>query len=388
MRTYLLLLTVFAATATILAQPSDDMDRLMTKKRVSCQDIEVNCRYLLPKYLSDGKTDSMRTLLKYWERNCGSTEPWQRFTLIADAEAGLLKQDGFTKTEVWELLRYKRKKEYAVEHPEVKEAVSGNLFFVRREPINDEFDLFTELRAADLARTRTDVVERRLFEFYSGRTDSLFPLLARKEGGAHSLQTSYDSIITDLKGEWEYDMAVITGLMVPTEGLSAVGAHAELGFSVGMKQQRWAGEGVISFRFLPSSRSYIVTKNGVPTTTDYYFGAYIGGHASYDLYQSRTTEFSVLGGIAFEGFDAIAASSSKANDNVSLNSLNINVGAGGRWYPGGDRSQFFTAELRFNAVNFTNPGGTVLSGEEWTVRVAYHFMDDWKYQLLHALGAY
>lgn len=391
MRRPLILLVLSAAAVlvhTASAQSDDGFDRLMTRKRISCADIEENSRYLIPGYYRSGHMDSIRYLLRYWERNCGDEEAITRMTLILDAEAGILDSYPFSRRTVWNLRDFRRKAQFAKENPERKEIVLGNLFWREQDRVNDPFDLFTSVLAQDV-RSRSDrAFDTQLLTFYGGDPDSLFPLLYRKGIGNPALQSSYDSIITDIKDEFITFVSITAGWWVPTGNAALLGNHPEIGFNMGGMRHGYSADLMILFRFLDSRSSYTVRKDGVPTVTDHFFSGYIAGQLGYDIVRQRAYDLSVLCGIAYDGFDAMPASNANANDNVSINSLNLNIGFGGRYYLEEFRGSFLTAEVRYNFVDYSNPGGTDLSGNSWSFRIGYNFASSWQYELLRELGAY
>ncbi|NUN69326.1 MAG: hypothetical protein HUU02_06400 [Bacteroidetes bacterium] len=370
------------------AQDNDGFDRLMTRKRISCADIEENARFLIPAYHRNGHLDSLRYLLRYWERNCGQEEAITRTTLILDAEAGVLASYPFSRLTVWNMRDFKRKTQFAREHPERREFISGNLFWRDLDKVNDQFDLFTSVLAQEVRGKSNEPFAGQLLTFYGGETDSFFTLLHRRQIENRALQASYDSIITEIEDEYTVFMSVTAGWWIPTGNASLLGSHPELGFNMGVMRHGYSADLMILFRFLDAHSSYTVRKNGVPTMTDHFFSGYIGAQFGYDLIRRRTYDLSVLSGIAYDGFDAIAASNANANDNVSVNSLNLNLGVGGRYYLEEFRSTFLTAELRYHFVDYRNPGGTDLSGNSWSFRVGYNFSSGWQYELLRDLGAY
>lgn len=391
MRTRPIFIVILAVLGLLVqraaAQDDDGFDRLMTKKRISCADIEENARFLIPGYHSSGRMDSIRYLLRYWERNCGNEEAITRMTLILDAEAGILDSYPFSRRTIWNLRDFKRKSLFAKENPDWKSVIIGNSIWGEQDKVNDPFDLFTSVLAQDIRSRSERAFDVQLLTFYGGDLDSLFSLLSRKGISNTALQSSYDSVVTEVHDMYTYDMAAVLGVIRPNRRLSIIGTHPETGFSFGVSRRRWNGEVVLALRFVTAATHYVVVKDGIPVSTRHYAGAYIGAHTAYDVIQSRRHDLFLTAGVAYDEIEAIPPTSSKATDDVSLGSLNLNLGAGVRWYMGSDRSGYLSAELRYNNVAFPNPGGSDLTGDLWSVRLAYHFSDDWKYQLLRSLGA-
>jgi hypothetical protein len=360
----------------------------MTRKRISCFDIEENSRFLIPQYYQETKSDSIRYLLRYWQRNCGETEVITRMNLILDAEVNVLDKYPFSKGTVWNLLQFKRKSEFARKNPERKDYYTGNIFWRNQEKINDPFDLFTSVAASDAMKRSESLLAKNLLGFYSGSTDSLFPSLNRNNAGNAMFQSSYDSIITDIRSEFITYMGVTAGYWMPTGNASALGDHPEVGFVMGGMRHGYSLDLMIAVRFLDAPSPYLVPKKGIPTSTADFLGTYFAGQYGLDVLSEKNYDVSLLTGIGYDGFNAIPSSGANANDNVNVHSWNVNLGVGGRYYTEEFRDGFISWECRYNIVNYTNTGGTDLSGDAWVFRVGYYFAESWQYVLLRDLGAY
>jgi hypothetical protein len=66
----------------LLAQDPAGIEKLMTKRAINCADILYNSSLLIPTYFHDGKIDSMRLVMKYWEDRCGLAEPLLRAKIL------------------------------------------------------------------------------------------------------------------------------------------------------------------------------------------------------------------------------------------------------------------------------------------------------------------
>jgi len=384
----IVLFIVAAPLSMLFAQEDSEFDKLMVRKRISCFDVEENARYLIPRYYDESKRDSIRYLLDYWEKKCGSVEPVTRMNILLDAEGGGLSSYAATRLTLFNLLEYKRKTEFIQRHPQAKEAVRDNILWNERIPLNDPFDTFTALVATTSLRNAAGGVDSALLQFYAGNTDSLFHQFNRKLFSPTSFQTMYDSLIDEIESEYTPYFTLSLGMWSPTGNAAVLGNHPEIGFSLGAMQYRYSIDLTIALKFVNSSDPYVVIHDNVPTTTKHFFGGYIAGQFGYDIVQQREFDISVLTGIGYDGFDAVAASNSYSNDGTSINGLNINVGAGARIYLEEFRESFLNFEVRYNFVNYSNTGGTDLSGDAVTVRLGYNFSSSDKFRLLRELGAF
>ena len=73
-------------------------------------------------------------------------------------------------------------------------------------------------------------------------------------------------------------------------------------------------------------------------------------------------ELDLIGGIGYDGFDAITDMKTKYSDkaSVTLNTLNLNLGLGYRFYI--SSTTYIGLQGKYNFVNFLNHNGTNLSG--------------------------
>lgn len=384
----IILYIIAAPLGVLFAQEDTEFDKLMVRKRISCIDVEENARYLIPRYYDASKQDSIRFLLSYWEKKCGSVEPVTRMNILLDAEAGRLSSYPATRLTLYNLLDFKRKSEFVKRHPQAKEAVRDNMRWNERIQLNDPFDTFTALRATEALRNASGTVDSAFLQFYAGNTDSLFHQFNRNQFSPSSFQTMYDSLLNEIESEYVPYITVVVGMWSPLGNAAVLGNHPEIGFSLGAMKYRYSVDLTMVLKFVSSSDPYVVIHQNVPKTTKYFFGGYIAGQFGYDIIQQRDFDISALTGIGYDGFDAVAASNSYANDGTSINSLNINVGAGARVYLDEFRGSFLNFEVRYNFVNYSNTGGTDLSGDAVTFRVGYNFSDPDKFRLLREFGAF
>jgi len=94
-----------------------------------------------------------------------------------------------------------------------------------------------------------------------------------------------------------------------------------------------------------------------------------------------------VGGIGYDGFEAISENVDAGVASKSINSLNINLGAGYRYYYKGD-GRYLSLQPRINTVNYANKRGSDLSGNTISIRLIWGFSsNEGRDRQLERLGA-
>ncbi len=160
-----------------------------------------------------------------------------------------------------------------------------------------------------------------------------------------------------------YDYAAVGGIWAPTGNLSLVGAHPYLGFRLGVVKKKITIDFSANFKFINSPKSYNVLKDGILYSTRHFFGGYIGIDGDYVLLYKKQHKITFVGGLAYDGFDALT----KPNNGVdkTINAFNLNIGLAYRFYRASDR--YLEVQAKYNLVNYDNVGGTDLSGKSLTI---------------------
>jgi hypothetical protein len=182
-------------------------------------------------------------------------------------------------------------------------------------------------------------------------------------------------------------IGVVTGVWVPTGNLSLLGPHPYFGFLLGGRARKFSVEANVNFRFLGSAHQYTVVEKQQTYNTSYYLGGYIGADGMYELLKKHRHGFELLGGIAWDGMDALESDSKKDDaPTKSFNSLNINAGLGYRLYftrryRAGNiwwgsrqpeyRTTYLAIQAKYNFINYSNDGGTPMNGNGLTFGIIF-----------------
>ena len=140
-------------------------------------------------------------------------------------------------------------------------------------------------------------------------------------------------------------------------------------------------------RFVSSPHYYKVYSQNTVMTTRHFVGGYVGIDIGREMWRRGKSEFDVVGGIGYDGFEAIQEDVDAGINSKSINSLNINIGVGYRYYYK-KSGPYLSLQPRLNTVNYANKGGSDLSGNTISIRLIWGFSsNDVRDQQLERLGA-
>jgi len=192
------------------------------------------------------------------------------------------------------------------------------------------------------------------------------------------------------------------GVFVPQGHLSVLGPHLYLGGSTGWRFNKFMFNFALYGRFSNAPGDYTIKyKDTLYRTDSYTGGGYLGLDLGYALWQNRKHEVDVTAGTGMEFFDAVFGN----KDSAVFNSGNVHLGVGytlfihhlkcGKYILKGyalrnsvqhrkgdpvftdiygtERYSYLTFQVKYNFLDFANPGGTNLSGGAITAGIVYGF---------------
>ncbi len=345
----------------------DDVEKLMTRKYISCADVNYNVQFLIPQYYKSGSKDTLNAIIDYWGKHCGNFETIARVRILLAIDDGNFNENIYGDNIIRYLTYYKN---FSTTDRGSYYLYSGKFDLFRP----DSLDLFTvSLAKKLLKRTNLTPVERFFLRFYSNDFDGTFAMLKSDDFAGTKIQELY------FKEVKRYDVKFIShgnfrvGAWIPYGNLGHVGTHPLIGFAGGMKYKRLTADLSMAFKFGRSPNVYQVYVNDSIWNTNYFFGGYMGVDLGFDLLQLKRSSLSLLGGVAFDGFDALKVSDQNSNNNInkSLNSLNLNFGLGYKYSI--NKFNYLGLDIKYNFVDYRNPRGTDLSGNVFTVNLVYGF---------------
>ncbi len=362
MKRYLLILL----TALFFSQAySQDVEEMMTKKYISCNDIIYNSSFLIPEHFEKNNMDTLSAIINYWESRCGMNEALLRTKILLAINADTLNESIYDKVPIISYLSI-----YREEQRIINKVYYGNYYWT--QPIDNSFDTFTQELAVKLKNEdENSELESFFLDFYSNNFDEIFFRLQDTSLADTKIKEDYDQAV-DRFSRWpDGHFSVYSGVWIPNGKLDILGLHPILGFQGGAKYKKLLVDAIMEFKFVKSPNTYFVQKDDSIYSTTHFFGGFIGLDLGYELIKHKSHEINILGAIGWDGFDAINIGTTNDPNRVTktINSLNLNPGIGYRKYF--KNRSYIGIEARYNFVNYKNNNGTDLSGNSITIRLKY-----------------
>lgn len=363
-----------------------NLDHLMIKKQVSCQDVSLNSSEYIPYYFDAGLMDSAMMTLSYWGDKCGNSEPVMRATLLLALVMHYYSDQLLPENYLQYMDAYNSRQKLIKNNSATQYNYYQSEFdFV---PIGGVFDNWSQ----NLAISLTDVYEQGSPEyliclFYSGQIDSVYSLMANKSYADTKPGVLYYKAMQNILKLPSMSLAGYTGLWIPNGPLSEMGIHPEIGVTYGLKNKENLYELVMGFKFIHTPRDYVARrdKNSADELTNYFFGGYIGFEYSRDLIPDMRSGPFFSAGAAFDGFDMLLEDTDTNLKAASTGSYNFNLGGGYRIFL--NRTSYLGIQARYNLVDYTLSQKFDLKGHVISLRLTYGvFQNKYRDNLLEQLN--
>lgn len=367
------ILTAIFLFVTVTAFAQRNIDEKLLAQSPNCESVAYNSSRLVEYYFKQKNYDSIKVVFNRWEEFCGTTEPSFRLKILQQIQIGKY-------TDEWMNKEYLMNYIYLyLDRLDYSKQSNAKLIYERYKitfgyiSFNSFFDDLTVIWANSLLeRENLSPAERAFCLLYSNQTDSFWQMLSDQKLAGSKLQEEYSGQVRKAKKMGEGNFGFMTGLMIPSGNLNdVVGMKPIFGFQFGLKQNKLQYDLTMLFRSGKTQEEYLIMYQGEPKMTDYYFGGYVGLDVDYELLKGKRNEFDLLSGIAYDGFDAVESNVEKDIKGKSINSLNLNLGLGYRFY--GKGFNYWGVQTRYNFVNYNNKLGTDLSGDYVSVLVSFNF---------------
>jgi hypothetical protein len=334
----------------------DSIENIMTKRQLTCSDIYYNATYLIPHFYNKGAIDSAQAVIHYWEKECGQYELSIRCKILLAIRNHSFSEDLYDSTIINALLFYKQSRDTIGYY----------------EYYKSELDTFTVDKSKQLLSNKDlTEVEKFFLRFYSNDFENTFGMLQGENFNGTKIQQYYLKAIKQNKNQVSIHLAILTGAWIPLGNLNTVGSHPYLGFRLGIKYWRLYADVALGFKFIKSPNTYQVYENDSLYDTEHFFGGYFALELGYELFSVKNSHFDLIGGVGYDGFDALKVDYPNTNDDLSksINALNINIGLGYKYFK--NQGGYFGIEGKYNFVNYKNPLGTNLSGDVITINLIF-----------------
>jgi len=364
-----------------------DMGRYMNMRTYDCLDVSYNCFDLLPEFYFADLPDTVYALLDFWRDMCGPGEPILRARILTDIWTSQFSEDVYGTDIIDHLLWFQLKMSdvtspwpsYLWKNPYYAPSPAEDL-----EALIDYDEFMADLADQLLPHAQPGSLESLYCLFYSGQPDTVFQLLKTDALRGTKLRQAYDADVARLRRVTDLDIAGSIGYWQPQGGLATIGPKPTLGGLIGISGNWWVGRLAGALRLGTPDEQYVVEYLGEQTWVDHYFGVYVGAEGGFRLLRSRHHAFDILGGVGYDGFEAIP--SSDVEEGKWLNSPNLNATAATRFYFGSQSEIQISLELRYEKTYYDNTGGSDLSGDAWSLQLVFGWSGDkWRNRRLNAL---
>lgn len=366
-----ILLSLLSAAAFLqgYGQTEAQLESMMTRRVLSCPDIELNLQTLLPELYTKGDTATIRALIGYAARHCEYQTPVIGFQLlfaIARDSFDLANYNGYhLQSEMRYYLAKSGKDSSRVPNP------GPYPDFRPGRALPDEYYQFLRTMAERMkSQTFKSETERKLVEFYSDPTTQRYAEISKITGGKavhNAYNARRDRMGLDKSG---IHLSLYSGVWIPHGNLSILGAHPYIGFQYGGGTGKFTVNLSIAFRFIHSADSFYVLRADSLYHSRRYSSGYFGLDGTYALLKNRKHQWDLLGGVALETIGTLKVEQKDDDDDItkSVYSPNINIGTGYKyWF---NRS-YIGIDVKYNVLFFRNHGGTDFSGNAFTIGLVF-----------------
>ena len=173
---------------------------------------------------------------------------------------------------------------------------------------------------------------------------------------------------------WHINHSIIGGVWIPTGELSKLGIHPNAGYQGEGAYSRFSIGLEFSAKFLPTKETYFarrVHSNNQIIATNDFLGIYFGINGGFDLYDSKLQKIRIIGGIALDGFDALAAKGNLKSESIWTSNVNIGIGYRRQLI----RKKYIGIQVKYNYVDYSKSKIIDMSGQPITVLLEYGGFD-------------
>ena len=344
---------------TIIPVTGQNLDHLMTRHFISCQDIEYNSSFLIPSYYRRAETDSLKYILDYWENRCGYNELIFQTRTLLDIKEKKFNEENIDKTWIYRLMDISRNRRPYPYSP-------YNWRYYQSNYTNGLFQEFLDSLSTDLEKENLSETENFLVSFYAG--NSKLGDLKDKYPGS-KLNDYYSQFVDSVLRLPEFTLAIYTGAFFPTQSAATLGNHGLLGFGIGGIFYKNSIDLLLDFKFGPPKEQYHFLYHDSLISSDIYTGMYVGLEYGRTILIKEKSEYYISGGVGSERITAVYRDEEKDRDPKFLWSSAYSLGVGYRYRY--DYKNSISLQFRYQYLDYNNPSGTRLKGGSYTLRLLW-----------------
>jgi len=365
-----LLMSVLVILLSIASIAQSDTDSLINDETIDCEFIAQNSSSWIMYFYSIEEYDSAGIVLDNWQEACGLTEPILRTRILLAIRNNTYSEELYDSTIVDFLFNYMMR----IDTTSPADLYSEYQDYFGNIPFRSDYDYFTQSIADELLQQVFYNPSELLFsEFYSNvLPDPVKAIQLDTTYKNTALRSYYYQRVDKYLKQPDYHISLYSGIWIPFENAALLGNHPVIGGQIGIRAKKMTYNLSFDFKFIKSKNEYTFLRNGNIDTTTNFSGLYLGADLEREIFTFRKNKISLLGGIGYDGFDAIKVDTedNDPNNDVSqmIGSLNTNFGLGYRHFF--KNKTYIGLQGKYNIVNYSNQGGTNFSGNCLTISVS------------------
>lgn len=326
---------------------------------LNCHDIELNARSVIEPLYERNQIDSIYLFLEYWKTRCGETEQLFRLNRILDIRTARFNPDAITEAWFDNMVEYRST---MLAYSNYHDMALPDLYTYKM-PLDDYI-----LKIASETVVPADTDARLMLEFYSSELPS-FEHIKNTSPDESKLSSFHRMRLSETEKTVEGNIGIFTGFVQPTGRMSIFGVRPTIGALMGLKKLRHSIDLTFDIRLGPSANDYFFVYNDTIMKTKKYSDIYCGLEYSYDIVRREKIILSAASGVAYEQISVLPKENDYGDESKYLPTLNVNGGFVLKYFLREDR--YIGIHARYNLVNFSNNGGTDISGNYFNLRLLF-----------------
>jgi hypothetical protein len=339
-----------------------------------CRNYHYNFERQAPRLYHDQQQDSLLEVIEYIKTECGPAANLEVTRLLLLICKGRFGDSLVGSATIPQMLWYRSEQEGLLGWRE------WAYLYGLSQPIDNTHDNFAQFRSA-LARLASEnsVGEPQgqiLGQFYGGAFDSAFSRIQSDELWGSSLRRNYDEFVSRVKrlNPARANVGILIGSWIPQGNNSLLGNHPEIGLQLGGEAKLWRADAIISYRFSPAKREFLVDSLGQLTPTRKFSSWLFGIEGGLKLLDTPVSSTELFGGLGYDVIYSITEAGDPEN-RVGHGSLAASIGFRQRLFLNQRSGWYVGGVIRYSVVGYGNPGGTDLSGNTLTIS----FVNGWSF---------
>ncbi len=360
---FLLLIIYFPAQFSF----AQTIEKELAKSQPDCQTLYINAMDLIPKLYRENSIDSLEKALSIWERSCGDMPEVMITRILLDFE-----KDRFVFSRDVDIGTLELLSDYARSFPSMSSLQSN---VSSKGPKNSFYRLSSTWSKLLLKSKKFGINETFICKVLSGEIKDPKKEIEHNTFTYPEFAALLEKDFENKRKEPRVDIALSTGVWLPTQNLSTLGVHPSFGLHFGVRNMRHQLDLTLQIRYMYSANPYAVKIDGRLDSTDYYFGGYIGLDYNYYLISKKKFDFGILAGMGWDGFDFAPQPydyyyyDPYYTSHLTIGSFNGNAGLRFNYYF--THSFYVGLQGRYNFIYYSTHGGTDLNGDAFSIDLIF-----------------